>query len=177
MEGTQTPCQGSKCAKTGTTQSGKHMGIWGGGLVDGAGKQEMEGEMCTENDKEGRGWERQWQQRLQRCRMWPCMARHVQRIALVLWLSGQHWNRLCNAAELGRGDEVNRQVEVAISTNPTESRDSLQILGAPWRGGWLVVITRQVLICALQRASTWPLTAITYGLPGTFFVQIQPLPS
>jgi hypothetical protein len=28
---------------------------------DGAGKRVMECEMCTENDKEGRGWERQWQ--------------------------------------------------------------------------------------------------------------------
>jgi hypothetical protein len=30
VEGTRTPCQGSKCAKMGTTQSGKHMGIRGG---------------------------------------------------------------------------------------------------------------------------------------------------
>jgi hypothetical protein len=28
---------------------------------DGAGKRVMECEMCTENDEEGRGWERQWQ--------------------------------------------------------------------------------------------------------------------
>jgi hypothetical protein len=28
---------------------------------DGAGKRVMEREMCIENDKEGRGWERQWQ--------------------------------------------------------------------------------------------------------------------
>jgi hypothetical protein len=28
---------------------------------DGAGKRLMEYEMCTENDKEGRDWERQWQ--------------------------------------------------------------------------------------------------------------------
>jgi hypothetical protein len=84
--------------------------IWESGeeVGDGAGKQEMEGEMCTENDKEGRGWERQWQQRLQRCRIWPSMARHVQRIALVLWFSGQHWNRRCNAAELGRGEQASR---------------------------------------------------------------------
>jgi hypothetical protein len=45
----------------------------GGEVRDGAGKQVMECEMCTENDKEGRGWERQWQQRLQRCRTWPGM--------------------------------------------------------------------------------------------------------
>jgi hypothetical protein len=44
----------------GTTQSGKLMGIWEE-VGDGAGKRVMEGEMCTENDKEGRGWERQWQ--------------------------------------------------------------------------------------------------------------------
>jgi hypothetical protein len=38
-------------------------GIWeyGGRVRDGAGKRVMDCEMCTENDKEGRGWERQWQ--------------------------------------------------------------------------------------------------------------------
>jgi hypothetical protein len=37
--------------------------IWESGweVRDGAGKRAMECEMCTENDKEGRGWERQWQ--------------------------------------------------------------------------------------------------------------------
>jgi hypothetical protein len=30
VEGTQTPCQSSKCAKMGTTQSGKHIGLLGG---------------------------------------------------------------------------------------------------------------------------------------------------
>jgi hypothetical protein len=36
--------------------------IWesGGEVRDGAGKRVIECEMCTENDKEGRGWERQW---------------------------------------------------------------------------------------------------------------------
>jgi hypothetical protein len=33
----------------------------GGEVRDGAGKRVMECEMCTGNDKEGRGWERQWQ--------------------------------------------------------------------------------------------------------------------
>jgi hypothetical protein len=33
----------------------------GGEVRDGAGKRVMECEMCTEKDKEGRGWERQWQ--------------------------------------------------------------------------------------------------------------------
>jgi hypothetical protein len=33
----------------------------GGEVRDGAGKRVMECEMCTENDKEGRGWVRQWQ--------------------------------------------------------------------------------------------------------------------
>jgi hypothetical protein len=47
------------------------------------------------------------------------MARHVLRNALVLWLSGQHLNR-----QLGRGDEGNRQSEMA---NPTKCRDSLQV--------------------------------------------------
>jgi hypothetical protein len=37
--------------------------IWetGGEVRDGAGKRVMECEMCTGNDKGGRGWERQWQ--------------------------------------------------------------------------------------------------------------------
>jgi hypothetical protein len=37
--------------------------IWelGGGVGDGAGKRVMKCEMCTENDKVGRGWERQLQ--------------------------------------------------------------------------------------------------------------------
>jgi hypothetical protein len=39
-----------------------------GEVGDGAGKRVMECEMCTENDKEGRGLRRQWQQRLQTCR-------------------------------------------------------------------------------------------------------------
>jgi hypothetical protein len=33
----------------------------GGEERDGAGKRVMECEMCTENDKKWRGWERQWQ--------------------------------------------------------------------------------------------------------------------
>jgi hypothetical protein len=33
----------------------------GGEVGDGAEKQMMECEMYTEHDKEGRGWERQWQ--------------------------------------------------------------------------------------------------------------------
>jgi hypothetical protein len=39
----------------------KSMWESGGEVRDGAGKRDMECEMCTENDKEGRGWERQWQ--------------------------------------------------------------------------------------------------------------------
>jgi hypothetical protein len=37
--------------------------IWesGGAVRDGAGMRVMECATCTENDKEGRGWERQWQ--------------------------------------------------------------------------------------------------------------------
>jgi hypothetical protein len=60
--GPQAPCQGSKCAEFegGTMQSGKHMGVWGE-VGDGTGKRVMECEMCTEHDKEGRGWEIQWQ--------------------------------------------------------------------------------------------------------------------
>jgi hypothetical protein len=33
----------------------------GGEVRDGAGKRVLKCEMCTENDKEGRGWERRWQ--------------------------------------------------------------------------------------------------------------------
>jgi hypothetical protein len=45
----------------------------GGKVGDEAGKRVMKCEMCTENDKEGSGWERQSQLRLQRCRTWPGM--------------------------------------------------------------------------------------------------------
>jgi hypothetical protein len=51
------------------------------------------------------------------------MARHVLRNALVLLLSGQHLNRPCKSGEASRGDEGNRQAEMA---NPTKCRDSLQ---------------------------------------------------
>jgi hypothetical protein len=42
---------------------GSQESIWesGGEVRDGAGKRVMECKMFTENDKEGRGWERQWQ--------------------------------------------------------------------------------------------------------------------
>jgi hypothetical protein len=48
------------------------------------------------------------------------MARHVLRIALVLWLSGQHLNRPCKSGKASRGDEGNRQAEMA---NPTKCRN------------------------------------------------------
>jgi hypothetical protein len=80
----------------------------GRGVGDGAGKQVTECETCTENGKEG-GLGKAVVVKVQN------MARHVQMIALVLWLSRQHLNR--------RGDEVNRQAEMA---NPTKCRDSLQ---------------------------------------------------
>jgi hypothetical protein len=73
----------------GATQSGKHTGVWGEG-EDGAGKGVIKCEVCTESDKEGRGWERQGT-----VAETQNMARHALRIALVLWLSGQHLNRLC----------------------------------------------------------------------------------
>jgi hypothetical protein len=47
VDGTQTPCQGSKCAQMGSTQLGKPMGTWGGEVGDGPGKRVMECEMCT----------------------------------------------------------------------------------------------------------------------------------
>jgi hypothetical protein len=42
---------------------GSQESIWESGweVRDGAGKRVMECEMCTENDKDGRSWERQWQ--------------------------------------------------------------------------------------------------------------------
>jgi hypothetical protein len=52
------------------------------------------------------------------------MARHVLRIALVLWTHVALRAALESAVQLGRGDEVNRQAEIA---NPTRCRvDSLQ---------------------------------------------------
>jgi hypothetical protein len=41
--------------------SQESIGESGWEVRDGAEKRVMECEMCTENDKEGRGWERQWQ--------------------------------------------------------------------------------------------------------------------
>jgi hypothetical protein len=54
------------------------------------------------------------------------IARHVLiiRNALVLWLSRQH----LNAVQVERGDEGNRQAEMA---NPTKCRDSLQWYHGP----------------------------------------------
>jgi hypothetical protein len=51
----------------------KALGNRGGEVGDGTRKRAMKCEMCTEYDKEGRGWERQWHLRLQRCRTWPDM--------------------------------------------------------------------------------------------------------
>jgi hypothetical protein len=62
----------------------------GGKVIDGVGKRVMECEMCTENDKEAVAVKVAEVQN---------MARHVLRIALVLWLSGQHLNRPCNSGE------------------------------------------------------------------------------
>jgi hypothetical protein len=66
--------------------------IWesGGEVGDGAGKGVMECEMCTEDDKEGLG-----KAVAVKVAEVQSMARHVLRIALVQWLSGQHLNRPC----------------------------------------------------------------------------------
>jgi hypothetical protein len=45
-----------KCAQ----RSQESMLGLGGTKGDGAGKRVMKCEMCTENDREGNGWERQW---------------------------------------------------------------------------------------------------------------------
>jgi hypothetical protein len=54
VEGTQTRCQGSKCASMSTTRTVRN-GYWnfGGVMGDGAGERMMTCEMCTENDKGG----------------------------------------------------------------------------------------------------------------------------
>jgi hypothetical protein len=57
----------------------------------------MECEMCTENDTEGLG-----KALAVKVAEVQNMARHVLRIALVLWLSGQHLNRLCNSGEAAK---------------------------------------------------------------------------
>jgi hypothetical protein len=70
--------------------------VWESGweVRDGAGKRVMECEMCTENDKEGRG-----KALAVKVAEVQNMARHVLRKALVLWLSGQHLNRPCKSGE------------------------------------------------------------------------------
>jgi hypothetical protein len=77
----------------------------------------MECEMCTENDKEGRGWERQWQKG---CRG----AEHGQACTKERTGAVAVRAALESAVLVGRGDEGNRQAEMA---NPTKCRDSLQI--------------------------------------------------
>jgi hypothetical protein len=112
-EGTQTRCQGNKCAKIGTTQSGMHVGIWG---YNGRWGRKASDEMCTEKVK-GTGWERQTQRRLQKCRIWPDMylmdgtGAVTVRAALKL------------AVQLVRGDKVNRQADMANLTTQSKCRD------------------------------------------------------
>jgi hypothetical protein len=67
------------------------------------------------------------------------MARHVPRNALVLWLSEQHLNRPCNSREASRGDEGNRQAEMA---NPTKCRD-IDSLQCPRTN--VLLITKELL--------------------------------
>jgi hypothetical protein len=93
VERTYTQYQGSNCAKIlmGTTQLHSQGSKWqlGGTMGDEVGKRVIKCEMCTDNDKEGSGWESQSQN----------IARHVLWIVLVLWLLGQHLNR---QVKLGR---------------------------------------------------------------------------
>jgi hypothetical protein len=89
----------------------------------------MECEMCTENDKEGRGWERQWQQLsatvmcsnylYKGCRG----AEHGQACTKERTGAVAVRAALESAVQVGRGNEGNRQAEMA---NPTKCRDSLQ---------------------------------------------------
>jgi hypothetical protein len=60
VEGTQTRVKAANVSKGHTAVRKASVGIWGE-VRDGAGKRVMECEMCTENNKEGSGWERQWQ--------------------------------------------------------------------------------------------------------------------
>jgi hypothetical protein len=121
--------------------------IWESGweVRDGAGKRVMECEMCTENDKEGRGWERQWQQRLQRCRTWPGMY-YKERTGAVAVRAA-----LESAVQLGRGDEGNRQSEMA---NPTKCRDSLQSLTVH---AHLALSLSKPCPCLQRRSINWPI--------------------
>jgi hypothetical protein len=92
--------------------------IWesGGEAGDGAGKRVVECEMCTENDKEGRGWE----SGSKGCRGaehgQTCIKDRTDAVALRAALE--------SAVRLGRCHEVNRQAEMA---NPAKCRDSLQV--------------------------------------------------
>jgi hypothetical protein len=90
---TQTPCQGSKCAKIGTTQSGKHMGIWGG------------------RGRWGRKWEGLGTTVAVKVAEVQNMARHILRLA------GQHLIGRATRA----GDEVNREAEMANPTKCRDS--------------------------------------------------------
>jgi hypothetical protein len=55
----------------------KACGNLGGEVRDGAGKRVMECEMCTENDKEGRGWENDKEAVAVKVAEVQNMARHV----------------------------------------------------------------------------------------------------
>jgi hypothetical protein len=72
--------------------------MWGSGreVGDGAGKQVTECETSSENGKEGGGLGKAVAVKVAEVQN---MARHVQMIALVLWLSRQHLNRPYNSGE------------------------------------------------------------------------------
>jgi hypothetical protein len=92
VKGTQTQCQGRKCAKMGTTQSGKHTRIKG---YNGRGGRKA-AMKCDCAQKLTRWLGKAVAVKDPEVQI---MARHVIRIALVLCLSGQHLNRPCNSGE------------------------------------------------------------------------------
>jgi hypothetical protein len=79
----------------GTTQSGKLMGIW-----EGSGKWgRKESDGTGDVRRKGQGGEGLGKAVAVKVAEVQNMARLVLRIALVLWLSGQHLNRRCNSGE------------------------------------------------------------------------------
>jgi hypothetical protein len=133
----------------------------GGEVRDGAGKRVMGCEMCTDLDMEGRGWERQWQLRLQRCRTWPGMYTKERTGAVALRAA------LELAVQLGRGDEGN-MLQQAEMANPTKCRDSLKTNRAKSRRRAVariqpVYIQRAV---AVPRRTQQPHRKRISGMPG-----------
>jgi hypothetical protein len=82
---------------------------------DGAGKRVMECEMCTENDKRGGAGKGSGSKGCRGAEHGQACTKNAGAVAVRAALE--------SAVQLGRGDEGNRQSEMA---NPTKCRDSLQ---------------------------------------------------